>query len=235
MKKVILILVAAIGITATSCGGSATVKTEQDSVAYALGVDIGTALWKNFDSTMNPNVIAKGITDVFAQKATMTVEQAGRYVQYYMSEVLPKQKAEKNEKAGAEFMKAAEKEAGAVKSTSGLVSVIANAGSEPKPAMGDSITVHYTLYDASGKKLQSSLDSGSPYTYANDSTSSIPGFLEGVAQLGAGGKATLYLPYQIAYGETGNGMIEPKQSLKFEVEVLSIVKPAAATATPATK
>ncbi|MEF9949745.1 MAG: FKBP-type peptidyl-prolyl cis-trans isomerase [Mucinivorans sp.] len=231
MKKVILILIAAVGFAATSCGGSTTVKTEQDSLAYALGVDIGTALWTNFDSTMNPNIIADGIKDVFAKKANLTREQAGQYIQHYMTEVLPKQKAEKNEKASAEFLAAAEKEANAVKSASGLISVIETVGAEPKPAPGDTITVNYTLYDAAGKKLQSSLDTGTPYTYPNVENASIPGFMEGVNQLGVGGKATLYLPYQIAYGENGNGMIEPKQSLKFEVEIVKIVKgvaPAAA-------
>lgn len=227
MKKVILILLAAVGVAATSCGGSTSVKTQQDSLAYALGVDIGNALWNNFDSTMTPNVIAKGIIEVFAKKANMTPTQAGEYIQYYMSEVLPKQKAEANEKIGAEFMATAEKEAGAVKSTSGLISVIETAGEEPKAAMGDTLTVNYVLYDASGKKLQSSYDNGTPFTYTNSEGAMIAGFSEGVALLGQGGKATLYLPYQIAYGEQGTAMIGPKAALKFEVEVVKIVKPTA--------
>ncbi|MEG0033201.1 MAG: FKBP-type peptidyl-prolyl cis-trans isomerase [Mucinivorans sp.] len=239
MKKAILILTVAvgltIGLTATSCGGSTSIKSEKDSLAYALGVDYGTALWMNLDSTLNADLVAKGIVDVFAKKANLTREQAGEYIQHYLSEVLPKEKASKNEKLSAEFLAAAEKEAGAVKSASGLISVIETAGTDPKPAPGDSITVNYTLYDAAGKKLQSSVESGTPYTYPNVEGSSIKGFMEGVNQLGVGGKATLYLPYEIAYGETGNGMIEPKQSLKFEVEVLKIVKGVAPDTIKATK
>jgi peptidylprolyl isomerase len=38
-----------------------------------------------------------------------------------------------------------------------------------------------------------------------------------------GEKATLYLPYQIAYGEQGNSVIPPKSTLIFEVEIVALV------------
>ena len=232
MKKAILVLVAAVGLTATatSCGGSASIKTQQDSLAYALGIDMGTVIWERIDSTLNPDVVVRGILDVFAKKTNMTVEQAGQYIQYYMTEVQPKLKAEKNEKEGAEFLAAAEKEAGAKKSETGLVSVVSTEGNGPHAQLGDTVTVHYTLYNSAGKKLQSSLDSGSPLTFANQAgpQGMIAGFVEGVNQLGEGGKSTLYIPYELAYGEQGSGMIEPKQAIKFEIEVVKIVKPTAA-------
>lgn len=232
MKKAIFVLVAAAGLTAgaTSCGGSASVKTQQDSLAYALGIDMGTVIWDRIDSTLNPEIVTRGILDVFAKKTTMTTEQASLYIQYYMTDVAPKIKAEKNEKEAAEFLAQAEKEAGAVKSETGLISVIETEGNGPKAQVGDSVTVHYTLYNAAGKKLQSSLDSGSPLTFPNVAgpQGMIAGFVEGVSQLGEGGKSTIYVPFELGYGEQGSGMIEPKQAIKFEIELVKIVKAPAA-------
>ncbi len=52
----------------------------------------------------------------------------------------------------------------------------------------------------------------------------IPGFKEGLQQLNVGDKATLFIPYHLGYGESGNRGIPPKTNLIFEVEVLSLAK-----------
>lgn len=237
MKKVLLILVAAVGLTTTSCGYGGSMKTDQDSLAYALGVDIGSSLWNTIDSTMNPDLICKGIQDVFAKKldsTNMTAQQARDYIQYYFTEVMPKKKAEANDKVSKEFLAEAEK-SGVEKSASGLMYKIENAGAEAKVALGDTVTAHYVLSDATGKVLQSSKDSGQPMTYTNTEGSMIKGFAEGVAMLGEGGKVTLYIPYELGYGEQGGGMIGPKQALKFEVEVIKVVKPTEEAAKTAKK
>ena len=52
----------------------------------------------------------------------------------------------------------------------------------------------------------------------------VPGFSEGICLLGEGGKATLYLPSNLAYGEHGNRNIEPNSTLIFEVEILKVGK-----------
>ena len=59
----------------------------------------------------------------------------------------------------------------------------------------------------------------------NDSTKFIAnrvirGWTEGLGLLGEGGKATLYIPANLAYGERGNRNIEPNSVLVFDVEVL---------------
>lgn len=52
----------------------------------------------------------------------------------------------------------------------------------------------------------------------------IAGFKEGLQQLNVGDKATLFIPYHLAYGEAGNRGIPPKTNLIFEVEILSLAK-----------
>ena len=52
----------------------------------------------------------------------------------------------------------------------------------------------------------------------------VKGFSEGLQLVGEGGKVILYIPSDLAYGESGNSAIEPNTLLIFEVELLQIVK-----------
>ena len=52
----------------------------------------------------------------------------------------------------------------------------------------------------------------------------IPGFKEGLRLLNVGDKATLFLPYNLAYGENGNRAIPPRSDLIFEVEILELIE-----------
>ena len=48
----------------------------------------------------------------------------------------------------------------------------------------------------------------------------IQGFKEGLKLLGTGDKATLFIPYYLAYGETESRGIPAKSNLIFEVEII---------------
>ena len=52
----------------------------------------------------------------------------------------------------------------------------------------------------------------------------IPGFKEGLKQLHVGDKATLFVPYHLAYGESGTRGIPGKSNLIFEVEIIELLK-----------
>lgn len=52
----------------------------------------------------------------------------------------------------------------------------------------------------------------------------IPGFKEGLQLLNVGDKATLFLPYTLAYGERGSGPIPPQSDLIFQVEITELME-----------
>ena len=87
----------------------------------------------------------------------------------------------------------------------------------------DSVNVHYhgTLVD--GTVFDSSVERGEPITFGVGQV--IKGWTEALQLMPVGSKWKLFIPSDLAYGETGAGAdIGPGATLIFDVELLGIVK-----------
>ena len=85
-------------------------------------------------------------------------------------------------------------------------------------------TVHYTGWLTDGTKFDSSLDhpGKEPFTFPYGGHRVIPAWDTGFQGMHVGGKRRIYVPYQLAYGETGHPPVIPaKSDLIFDVELLS--------------
>jgi len=93
------------------------------------------------------------------------------------------------------------------------------------PKKGQTVTVHYTgfLEKPGGKKFDSSVDRNKPFQFKIGLGQVIKGWDEGVAQMSVGEKAYLTCSPDFAYGNDGvPGVIPPKSTLVFEVELLKV-------------
>jgi FKBP-type peptidyl-prolyl cis-trans isomerase len=85
------------------------------------------------------------------------------------------------------------------------------------------ITVHYTGWLTNGKKFDSSVDRGQPFSFTLGAGQVIQGWDKGFAGMKVGGKRKLTIPSHMGYGERGaGGVIPPNATLVFEVELLSV-------------
>jgi FKBP-type peptidyl-prolyl cis-trans isomerase FkpA len=103
-------------------------------------------------------------------------------------------------------------------------------GTGAEAVAGKAVIVHYTgwLYDPAapdghGRKFDSSVDRKVPFGFFLGEGKVIKGWDEGVAGMKVGGKRTLVIPPNMAYGERGaGGVIPPNATLLFDVELLEV-------------
>jgi len=114
-----------------------------------------------------------------------------------------------------------------VKTESGLQYWDLKVGTGEVAKEGDRVRVHYTGWLTTGKKFDSSVDAGRPFTFALGNGEVIKGWDEGVAGMKVGGKRQLRIPPDLGYGESGtpDGTIPPNSTLIFDVQLLGVQGP----------
>ncbi|TXI90532.1 MAG: FKBP-type peptidyl-prolyl cis-trans isomerase [Burkholderiaceae bacterium] len=112
-----------------------------------------------------------------------------------------------------------------------IIDTLVGTGDEAQA--GKFAVVHYSgwLYDPNaadlhGKAFDSSVNRG-PFTFPLGARRVIQGWDQGVQGMKVGGKRTLIIPSNMAYGErnVGNGLIPPNSDLIFDVELLEVKAP----------
>jgi len=97
------------------------------------------------------------------------------------------------------------------------------AGSGTEAISGKTVSVHYTGWLTDGKKFDSSVDRGTPFSFSLGKGQVIRGWDEGVKGMKVGEKRKLTIPSDMGYGARGAGnVIPPNATLVFEVELLDV-------------
>lgn len=202
--------------------------------AYSNGYLMGFQLidsWEGFNARIPGDSLDKqkfidGLIAGLSGKVdtTLTMDAINNYMQEYFANA-QKIVEDQNKKAGADFLAANKSKEGVVELPSGLQYRIDKLGDGIKPAAEDTVVVHYKGTKLDGTVFDSSYDRGEPATFPL--TGVIKGFSEGLQQVPAGSKVTLWIPGELAYGQRGSGdQIGPYELLTFEME-LQEVRPAA--------
>jgi FKBP-type peptidyl-prolyl cis-trans isomerase FklB len=202
--------------------------TPKEKASYAIGMDMGNSLKKN-SVDVNPDVLAKALKDVLTnQKTQLTEQEAGTILADMQKEMQEKRQekmkavGEKNKNEGAAFLAENMKKEGVKTLPSGLQYQVIAEGNGKMPTAADTVTVQYTGRLVDGTEFDSSYKRGQAATFALNGV--IKGWTEALQLMKEGSKWQLYLPSNLAYGETGTvgGPIGPNATLIFDVELVSI-------------
>jgi FKBP-type peptidyl-prolyl cis-trans isomerase len=112
----------------------------------------------------------------------------------------------------------------------GLVSVDVRVGEGTEATVGRDVLVHYTgwLYDQNrkqhhGREFDNSRERNQPHGFKLGAGEVIRGWDEGVNGMKVGGRRTLTIPPEMAYGEKGlDELIPPNATLIFDVELVDV-------------
>ena len=88
------------------------------------------------------------------------------------------------------------------------------------------VSVHYIGRLEDNTVFDSSYDRGQLFYFQIGTRQVILGWETGLLGMKEGGKRTIFIPYELAYGESGAGnLIPPKSNLIFEIEVIKVIPP----------
>jgi FKBP-type peptidyl-prolyl cis-trans isomerase len=122
--------------------------------------------------------------------------------------------------SGSESSASAGKE---ITTSSGLQYIDQVVGTGDTATSGQTVSVHYTGWLTNGKKFDSSVDRGQPFSFRLGVGQVIKGWDEGVQGMKIGGKRKLTIPSNLGYGARGaGGLIPPHATLVFDVELLGL-------------
>ncbi|ANH82130.1 peptidylprolyl isomerase [Niabella ginsenosidivorans] len=195
----------------------------QDSVSYALGINIAQSLKKDIGSDLNTTILVNAMKEAFNNKPqAMDDETLMRVIRTY-SEKAKEKEAAGTVKEGQQFLEQNKTKPGVKTTASGLQYLVLKEGTGEKPTAADTAICNYKGSLINGTEFDNSYDRGEPLTIPVGAV--IKGWTEGLQLMNKGAKYKFFIPYELAYGLRGAPPTIPGGSaLIFEVELLDIKK-----------
>jgi FKBP-type peptidyl-prolyl cis-trans isomerase FklB len=202
-------------------------ESEKQKLSYSIGYQVGGD-FRRQSLELDPELVVRGVRDAQAgAEPLMTPEEMREALTELKRQAAATAKqrrdelARKNLAEGEAFLAENAAKRGVTTLPSGLQYQVLAEGSGDPPAATDGVSVNYrgTLID--GTEFDSSYARGEPATFRLDGV--IPGWTEGLQLMRPGAKYRLFVPAELAYGESSAGAkIGPNSTLIFEVELLSV-------------
>lgn len=220
------------------CCKTVTLNTLQDSIAYAYGMAMGKQtigmleqMKNDVDFCLSKDIIVASMMTQLTKDSANMLFTENQLAEVYsrtnniLREAMQKKQmmeVEKNKLASAEFLAKMEQEPGVIKTESGLLYKVDRLGDGVKPEITSLVQVHYVGKLMDGTEFDSSYKRGKAADFSLQGL--IKGWQEGICLMPVGSKFTFYIPYELGYGEHGQGPIPPASTLIFEVELLEVTK-----------
>ena len=200
-----------------------------DKVSYALGIGIGHQLANMGGQELNIDDFAQAVKDVLGGKELkIKSSDAQKIVQDFFAAQESKINQQRQEagklvkEAGEKYLAENAKKDGVITLPSGLQYQVLKEGNGKKPSAKDQVKCHYEGFLIDGTVFDSSVQRGEPAVFGLQQV--IAGWTEGLQLMQEGAKYRFFIPYRLAYGESGAaGAIPPFAALIFDVELIQVM------------
>ena len=205
---------------------SVDLEDEDERIAYSLGANIGQNLVaQELIEGIDVQIFVAGMLDAFSDDLKLQPAEMMAAIQTYMERQADADQLALSENltTSAEFLEQNSQNDGVVTLDSGLQYLVLESGPEggASPTPSDSVLAHYhgTLID--GNVFDSSVDRGEPASFGVSQV--ISGWTEALQLMKTGDKWRLFIPPDMAYGESSpTPAIPPNSALIFDVELLEV-------------
>ena len=203
--------------------------SNMDKNSYALGMSIAHNMIQSGVKEISVEDFVAGLkASLYGEKTAISLEEASDILDKYFETIQEEKALEEAEiaavmkKDGEEFLAANAKKEGVIVLPSGLQYKVLREGKGRKAARSSKVKCHYEGTFTNGQIFDSSYKRGEPAVFGV--TQVIAGWTEALQLMSEGSLWELYIPYNLAYGETGaHGAIPPYAALVFKVELLEVL------------
>ncbi|MGM9737113.1 MAG: FKBP-type peptidyl-prolyl cis-trans isomerase [Candidatus Cryptobacteroides sp.] len=200
-----------------------------DKNSYALGMSIAHNMLQSGVKEISMDDFIAGLKATLTrQEPAISYEEAGELLDKYFQQIQEKQAAEQAEIAevmkrdGEKFLAENAGKEGVTVLPSGLQYKVIRNGNGRKPGRTDKVRCHYEGTFIDGEKFDSSYDRKEPAVFGVNQV--IAGWTEALQLMNEGSEWQLFIPYNLAYGESGaHGAIPPYAALVFKVELIEVL------------
>ena len=209
--------------------------TKKERFSYAVGMQIGGD-FENKEIEIDFDQFAEGVQTAYLSRERLMDEKESKEIldevwKDYQERERTKRNAaaEITKKESAEYLAANVKKPGVKATASGLQYRVIKAGQGDFPTTSDKVEVHYRGWTIDGNEFDSSYSRNKPSTFGL--TQVIRGWTEALSMMKPGAKWEIVVPQELAYGAGGKRpKIAPYSTLRFEIELLSVIKGSAPVA-----
>ncbi|MWJ28043.1 hypothetical protein GPM19_07475 [Halomonas sp. ZH2S] len=214
------------GLLVASPWALAAPETEQEQLAYSLGVTLGESMQEDI-SDLDMDTFTQGMRDVFeGNELALSEEQMADALMAFQQRSLEARQAEADEaaqanlKVGEAFLEENAAREEVTVTESGLQYEVVESGDGATPGPEDTVEVHYEGMLLDGTVFDSSYERGEPVSFQVGQV--IEGWQEALQLMSVGDTWMVYIPAELGYGAQGQGPIGPNETLTFRVELLDV-------------
>ncbi len=215
---------------------STSMKTEAEKFSYILGIDLADN-FKRQEIEINPELVYLGLKAALSDKKyRMTDDEMKAVLKSFQVKMTAKRqkeldklkkqlkvKAAENKKKSDKYLVDNKKKKGVQVTKSGLqYKILKRSKKGAIPTNDKFVEVKYTGKLIDGTVFDST-DRNGGKAVSLPVSGLISGWQEALKMMKEGDKWNLVIPYNLAYGETGQGGIGPNQALIFDIELFKVM------------
>lgn len=219
--------IALLAIMGTNAALAQDTTSEKGKLSYAIGYEIG----KDFTERkieVDVNTVIRAIQDGYGKRPAAVAEDEMRAALEQMQAKLQEQMrteftrvSNENKAKSDQFLAQNRAKTGIVTLPSGLQYRVIEEGVGGRPASTSEVKLHYRGSLYTGQEFASTYQGNQPVTM-RVADAPLRGLQEALPLMKSGSRWELFMPAELAYGDTPRSPIGPNQAVVFDVKLVEV-------------